>query len=340
MSRVDNVPDHHKHNKGNSNGICRNRTHFITITVFLLRFSGSGKTGSKLKKPQLTFHRIYSSGRANRAHLNTGEWVDRLVCPMLVMCGYFWDPKIAAGIGVLWILGRFMYRAGYMKGWIKPIQRLSCCDTSLVLLLMIGGDLRHCHKPDGLVRICPTFPAKRCGLPGASSGIGEALAKSFANAGAHIILSGRRIGALEEVATAISTDTLILPFETTDYDGLASCVETAWTWKGRVDILVNNAGITQRGLAIHTDPKVYTDLINIDLICADLADPITAKPDGRSGRRPYHRDQFGLQGGSARPLRTAYSAAKHGLIGYMDALRSEVELRHNIRVTNVLRGFR
>ena len=38
------------------------------------------------------------------------------------------------------------------------------------------------------------------------------------------------------------------------------------------------------------------------------------------------------------PLRTAYSAAKHGLIGYMDALRAETEVTHNIRVTNVLPG--
>ena len=38
------------------------------------------------------------------------------------------------------------------------------------------------------------------------------------------------------------------------------------------------------------------------------------------------------------PLRTAYSAAKHGLIGYMDALRSETELLHNIQVTNILPG--
>jgi len=38
------------------------------------------------------------------------------------------------------------------------------------------------------------------------------------------------------------------------------------------------------------------------------------------------------------PLRTAYCAAKHGLIGYMDALRAETEVTHNIHVTNVLPG--
>jgi short-subunit dehydrogenase len=38
------------------------------------------------------------------------------------------------------------------------------------------------------------------------------------------------------------------------------------------------------------------------------------------------------------PLRTAYSAAKFGLIGYMDALRTEVDRSHNIKVTNILPG--
>ena len=45
-----------------------------------------------------------------------------------------------------------------------------------------------------------------------------------------------------------------------------------------------------------------------------------------------------IAGRIGAPLRTAYSAAKHGLIGYMDALRSEVSLLHNINVTNVLPG--
>lgn len=111
-----------------------------------------------------------------------------------------------------------------------------------------------------------SFKNKTVWITGASSGIGEALAKSFGEAGAHIILSGRRVDALEAVTAKIETDTLILPFETTDYDSLAKHVETAWAWKGRVDILVNNAGVTQRGLAIHTQPQVYTNLINIDLI--------------------------------------------------------------------------
>ena len=101
---------------------------------------------------------------------------------------------------------------------------------------------------------------------GASSGIGAALAKTFAKAGANIILSGRRVEALEEVAAQINTDTLIIPFEVTDYESLAGHVDTAWKWNGRVAILINNAGISQRSLAIHTPPKIFTELLNIDLI--------------------------------------------------------------------------
>lgn len=174
-------------------------------------------------------------------------------------------------------------------------------------------------------------------ITGASSGIGAALAKSFAAEGAHIILSGRRVAALEDVASQLETDTLILPFEVTDYDSLVEQVKTAWAWKGRVDILINNAGITQRSLAIHTDPQVYTDLINIDLIAPIWLTQLNL---------PHMVDAGGahliaissVAGRIGAPLRTAYCAAKHGLIGYMDALRSEVEIPHNIRVTNILPG--
>ena len=98
-----------------------------------------------------------------------------------------------------------------------------------------------------------TFDGKTIWITGASSGIGEALAKAFAAQGAHIIMSGRRTDALEQVATGIKTDTLILPFETTDYDVLPAKVEEARNWKGKVDILVNNAGISQRSLALPHD---------------------------------------------------------------------------------------
>ena len=130
---------------------------------------------------------------------------------------------------------------------------------------------------------------------------------------------------------------MVLPFEVTDYDALANIVDQAWAWKGKVDILVNNAGVTQRGLAIHTKPQVYTDLINIDLIAPIWLTQLQLPKMVEAGGAHIVAISS-VAGRIGAPLRTAYSAAKHGLIGYMDALRTEVSVRHNINVTNVLPG--
>ena len=103
-------------------------------------------------------------------------------------------------------------------------------------------------------------------ITGASSGIGAALARALGARGAKLILSGRNVAALEEVAAACSTETLILPFEATDYAALPAITDQAWAWQGRIDGLVNNAGISQRSLAVETDFSVYQQIIAVDLL--------------------------------------------------------------------------
>ncbi|MEL6691747.1 MAG: SDR family NAD(P)-dependent oxidoreductase [Pseudomonadota bacterium] len=181
------------------------------------------------------------------------------------------------------------------------------------------------------------FAGKTAWITGASSGIGEALAKALSAAGAKIVLSGRRTEALKAVADQLPTESLILHFEVTDYDVLASKVDQAWTWSSGIDILVNNAGVSQRSLAIKTDPQVYTDLINIDLIAPIWLTQLQLPKMVEAGGAHIIAISS-VAGRIGPPLRTAYAAAKHGLIGYMDSLRTEVSVRHNIHVTNVLPG--
>lgn len=181
------------------------------------------------------------------------------------------------------------------------------------------------------------FDGKAVWITGASSGIGRALAVAFAANGARIILSGRRVEALQAVADELPTDALVHPFEVTEFEALASKVEEAWNWAGRVDILVNNAGISQRSLAIDTDPGVYTHLLNVDLVSPIWLTQLQLRRMANAGGAHIVAISS-VAGRIGAPLRTAYSAAKHGLIGYMDALRSEVSVPHNIQVTNVLPG--
>lgn len=181
------------------------------------------------------------------------------------------------------------------------------------------------------------FQNKVVWVTGASSGIGRAIAKAFSEEGADIVLSGRRVEALKEVSEELETKSLILPFETTDFGVLDEKVDEAWSWGERVDVLVNNAGVSQRSLAISTEPQVYTDLINIDLIAPIWLTQLQIKRMSQAGGGHIVAISS-VAGRIGPPLRTAYAAAKHGLIGYMDALRAEVSKRHNIQVTNVLPG--
>ena len=174
-------------------------------------------------------------------------------------------------------------------------------------------------------------------ITGASSGIGAALAKTASEAGANVILSGRRLEALDEVARSLVGPNLTLPFEATDYPALGTVVEQAWNWQGQVDVLINNAGISQRSIAMETTPEVYQHLLDVDLLAPIW---LTQRQLGRMAAvgGGHIVAISSVAGRIGAPMRTAYSAAKHGLIGYMDALRCEVETLPNIHVTNILPG--
>ena len=161
-------------------------------------------------------------------------------------------------------------------------------------------------------------------ITGASSGIGAALARALATRGAKLIISGRNVAALEAVAADCTTDTLILPFEATDYAALPAIAQQAWDWCGRIDGLANNAGISQRSLAIDTDFAVYERIVAVDLLAPiALTQHLLPRMVGAGGGQIIAISS--VAGIAGVPLRSAYCAAKHGLIGYHDSVRAENE---------------
>jgi short-subunit dehydrogenase len=162
-------------------------------------------------------------------------------------------------------------------------------------------------------------------VTGASSGIGEALAKTFVAGGGCAVLSGRNLAELQRVAreSGAAERCLILPFDTMDFERLPAMVDQALAFQGRIDVLVNNAGISQRSLAVETDFAVYERIVGVDLL-APIALTQALLPHLLAQGSGQLVMISSVAGKAGVPMRTAYCAAKHGLIGYSDALRSEV----------------
>ncbi len=168
---------------------------------------------------------------------------------------------------------------------------------------------------------------KTAWITGASSGIGKAMARSYLADGGYCILSGRNVVALQAVAesSGAADRCLILPFEVTDYNGLPQLAAQAIGFRGTIDVLVNNAGISQRSLAVDTEFPVYQRIIDVDLLAPIALTQLVLPHMAARGSGQFIMISS-VAGKAGAPLRTAYSAAKHGLVGYADALRAEVTM--------------
>jgi dehydrogenase/reductase SDR family member 7B len=163
-------------------------------------------------------------------------------------------------------------------------------------------------------------------ITGASSGIGAALAEAVTGAGAKAILSGRDEARLAAVAGRCKGETLVLPFEATDFARIPGLVDRAWAWAqergGAIDGLVNNAGVSQRSFAVETAFDVYRKIVDIDLMAPiALTQALLPRMVAAGGGAIVAISS--VAGIVGAPLRSAYSAAKHGLIGYHDSVRAE-----------------
>jgi short-subunit dehydrogenase len=181
------------------------------------------------------------------------------------------------------------------------------------------------------------FAGKTIWITGASSGIGEGLATAFARAGARLVLSGRRVGALEAVAGRCQTQSLVLPFETTDLDVLPAMVAKAEGFSGGVDVLVNNAGISQRSLALDTQFDVYRTIMEVDFFAPLRLTQLVLPGMVRRGSGAIVNNAS-VAGKVGSPLRTGYCAAKHAMVGWSDALRAEVA-QYGVSVHVLTPGF-
>lgn len=176
------------------------------------------------------------------------------------------------------------------------------------------------------------FKHKVVWLTGASSGIGEALAKSLAMYGAHVILSARNSASLKRVLQSLETGNhMVLPLDLEQSEDFPIKARQVFEKFGRIDILINNGGLSQRSTAGDTPMEVDRRIMEINYF-GNIA--LTKSV------LPYMRKQNGGQilvissiaGKFGFFLRSAYSASKHALHGFYESLLLEEE-KNDIFVT-------
>lgn len=188
-----------------------------------------------------------------------------------------------------------------------------------------------------------SFQGQVIWITGASSGIGEALARSFCARDAAVVLSARREAELHRVREQLleegagADQVLLLPLDVTDYDAMPAAVERVQDRFGRIDMLINNAGISQRSFCVDTDMQVYRTLFEVDVLgqIALTKQVLPVMIAQGSGRLVVTAS---LAGKIGAPQRTGYCAAKHAVMGFFDALRTEVA-HQGIRVSTIVPGF-
>lgn len=186
---------------------------------------------------------------------------------------------------------------------------------------------------------------KRVFITGASSGLGEALARRYAEQGAVLGLVARREPQLRELAAQLPNGQRhrIYPLDVTDAAALRAAAEDFIAANDGVDVVIANAGISRGTLTeISEDLAVFERILatNVSATVATFSPFIAAmKAQAKAGSRDCRlvgiASVAGIRG---LPGASAYSASKAAVISYCESLRVEMA-RFGIRVVTIAPGY-
>jgi len=184
------------------------------------------------------------------------------------------------------------------------------------------------------------FQHKVIWITGASSGIGEALARALAGLGARLVLSSRRQQELERVKAALpgeATQYLVLPLDLEQPETFSGLVGKVVQYFGRIDLVVHSGGISQRA-AVQDSPLALDQKIMAINYFGAVGLTKAVLPVFLQQQSGHFVVISSLVGKFGTPKRSAYAASKHALHGFFESLRAEV-WRSHIRVTLVCPGY-
>jgi len=173
-------------------------------------------------------------------------------------------------------------------------------------------------------------------VTGASSGIGRALARQLAAAGAGVVLTSRRQSLLEEVAREIApAEAVPIAADLRDPEALERLTTGIKERFGRLDLLINNAGVGLHALSIDTPPELVRQLFELNFFApVELARRLV--PIMPRGAAVINISS--IAGKLPLPGLNIYCCSKYALNAFSDGLW--IELRHRgIHVMSVCPGY-
>ena len=176
-------------------------------------------------------------------------------------------------------------------------------------------------------------------VTGAGRGIGRAISRMLAQAGATVFLTARTEDELKETAALIKKDggeAMCFPADVANEDSVKAMFLTVEDQFGAPDVLVNNAGMGLYGALADFETVDFDKVVNVNLrgtfLCCKYA--MKLMMTCRTGSIINISSVVGFKG---YPNQSAYTAAKHGIMGLTKSLAVEAQ-EYGVRVSAVLPG--
>ena len=184
-----------------------------------------------------------------------------------------------------------------------------------------------------------TLKEKVIVITGASSGIGEAMARVYAAQGARVVLGARSVQKLQLIvreSRAQGGQAVYCGVDVTVPDQCRELIETAAHEYGRIDVLICNAGLSMRAIFDDVELSVLHRLMDVNfwgaVNCCKYALPYLQATKGSIVGISSVAGLHGLPG------RTGYSASKYAMTGFLETLRIE-NLKKGLHVMIACPGF-
>jgi NAD(P)-dependent dehydrogenase (short-subunit alcohol dehydrogenase family) len=175
-------------------------------------------------------------------------------------------------------------------------------------------------------------------VTGGGTGIGAAVARRLAEAGAGVTVAGRRAEPLADTVRSLPAGAGgYVTGDVADEADVRAAFASAAAARGPVTILVNCAGLAQSAPATKTSLELWNTALAVNLTGTFLCSRefLAQLPKGAAGRIVNVASTAGLKGYA---YVSAYCAAKHGVIGYTRALAAELA-RRPVTVNAVCPGY-